>query len=72
METNGIWRYSGSLPATGKQLSPEINVSPSFFHSFTEKQQNSNGSRLWDKLMQATQSVADKIPNRDDKGPGML
>jgi hypothetical protein len=45
---------------------------PLFFNSFTEKQQNSNGSRLWDKLMQATQSVADKIPNRDDKGPGML
>jgi hypothetical protein len=30
----------------------------------------SNGARLWDKLISATQTMADKIPNRDDKGPG--
>ncbi|KAI8580683.1 hypothetical protein K450DRAFT_198293 [Umbelopsis ramanniana AG] len=29
----------------------------------------SNGARLWDKLISATQTMADKMPNRDDKGP---
>jgi hypothetical protein len=26
--------------------------------------------KLWGKLFQATQTMADKIPNRDDRGAG--
>lgn len=26
--------------------------------------------KLWGKLIQATQNMADKIPNRDDRGAG--
>lgn len=29
-------------------------------------------TKLWTKLVQATQNMADKIPSRDDRGPGKL
>jgi hypothetical protein len=28
--------------------------------------------KLWGKLLMATQNMADRIPSRDDKGPGKL
>ncbi|KAM3579251.1 hypothetical protein VKS41_008117 [Umbelopsis sp. WA50703] len=60
----------GSTPSgSGKKLWGNLKQNDKWKQLAYGDKQPSQGARLWDKLMQATQNMTDKIPNRDDKGP---
>ncbi|KAG2176843.1 hypothetical protein INT44_007507 [Umbelopsis vinacea] len=58
-----------STPSSGKKLWGNLKQNDKWKQVAYGENKPSNGARLWDKLISATQTMAEKIPNRDDKGP---
>ncbi|KAI9306761.1 hypothetical protein BJ944DRAFT_198790 [Cunninghamella echinulata] len=56
-------------PQQGRKLWGKVRHNEKW-KQLTEKSESSQKSgKLWGKLIQATQNMADKIPSKDDKGP---
>ncbi|KAI7888920.1 uncharacterized protein EV154DRAFT_516330 [Mucor mucedo] len=55
-------------PATGKKLWGKVKQNEKWKQLGEKNEKPKQSGKLWGKLMQATQTMADKIPSRDDRG----
>ncbi|KAI9256546.1 hypothetical protein BDA99DRAFT_561987 [Phascolomyces articulosus] len=61
---------SGSSPSqSGKKLWGKVRQNEKWKQLNEKYDKPKQSAKLWGKLVQATQNMADKIPSRDDRGP---
>ncbi|KAI8996805.1 hypothetical protein BDB01DRAFT_3641 [Pilobolus umbonatus] len=65
--------FAANLPETesnGKKLWGKVRQNEKWKQINEKNEKPKQTTKLWGKIVQATQTMADKIPNRDEHGPG--
>ncbi|KAI8374503.1 uncharacterized protein BYT42DRAFT_499471 [Radiomyces spectabilis] len=65
-------KFAAYLPETepaGKRLWGKVRQNEKWKQLSSPQDKPKSSGKLWGKLMQATQNMADKIPSRDERGP---